>query len=146
MAPLPVRDLSGIGPAAEAQLKARGIKTLGELAQASPAVLQRIFGIRADEMRARALGADTADVQQDDAVKSVSHEVTFADDLTGEEEILASLFSISTMVGRRLRRKGLKGRTLAVRMRYDDRSTRSVQRPLAPPSDDELAWRALFPR
>ncbi|WP_281508239.1 DNA polymerase IV [Parvibacter caecicola] len=145
MAPLPVRDLSGIGPAAEAQLKARGIKTLGELAQASPAVLQRIFGIRADEMRARALGADTADVQQDDAVKSVSHEVTFADDLTGEEEILASLFSISTMVGRRLRRKGLKGRTLAVRMRYDDRSTRSVQRPLAPPSDDELAWRALFP-
>ena len=145
MAPLPVRDLSGIGPSAEAQLKSRGIETLGDLAQASPAVLQRVFGIRADEMRARAMGADSAEVLQDDTVKSISHEMTFAQDLTSQDEILASLFSISTMVGRRLRRKGLKGRTLALRMRYDDRSTRSVQRPLSPASDDELAWRALFP-
>lgn len=145
MAPLPIRDLSGIGPAAEAALKARGIKTLGQMAEASIDLLRGVFGIRAAEMRARAAGTDTAEVSLEDEVKSVSHEVTFAEDLTCEEDILASLFSLSSNVGRRLRRKGLKGRTLAIRMRYDDRSTRSVQRQLPAPSDDELSWRALFP-
>lgn len=145
MAPLPVRDLSGIGPSAEAQLKNYGIMTLGDLAKASPAILRRVFGVRANEMRARAQGSDTAEVAVDDTVKSISHEITFAEDLTTKEDILASLFNLSTMVGRRLRRKGLKGRTLAVRMRYDDRTTRSVQRPLSPASDDELSWRPVFP-
>ena len=115
------------------------------MAEASIDLLRGVFGIRAAEMRARAAGTDTAEVSLEDEVKSVSHEVTFAEDLTCEEDILASLFSLSSNVGRRLRRKGLKGRTLAIRMRYDDRSTRSVQRQLPAPSDDELSWRALFP-
>lgn len=145
MAPLPVRDLSGIGPSAEAALKSRGIRTLGDLAVASQAVLTKIFGIRADEMRARAKGADQSEVELEDVVKSISHETTFAEDLTTADEILAALYSLSSNVGRRLRMKGLKGRTLAIRMRYDDRSVRSVQRPLPSPSDDELSWRTLYP-
>lgn len=145
MAPLPVRDLSGIGPSAEAALRSRGIRTLGELADAGQAVLSKIFGVRADEMRARAQGADSSEVDLEDMVKSISHETTFAQDLIAEDEILAALYSLSSNVGRRLRMKGLKGRTLAIRMRYDDRSVRSVQRPLPTPSDDELSWRSLFP-
>ena len=49
-------------------------------------------------------------------------------------------------IWRRLRRKGLRGRTLGLRMRYDDRSVRSVQRQLPAPSDDELSYTPLLYR
>ncbi|MFR5090736.1 MAG: hypothetical protein ACLTDR_00780 [Adlercreutzia equolifaciens] len=53
---------------------------------------------------------------------------------------MAALSTISAKVGRRLRRKGLKGRTVAVKMRYDNRTTRSAQCALVVPTDDDIAF------
>ncbi|MFR5828056.1 MAG: hypothetical protein ACLUE1_02830 [Adlercreutzia equolifaciens] len=71
-------------------------------------------------------------------MKSVSNEVTYAHDLETREDIEAALSTIAAKVGRRLRRKGLKGRTVAVKMRYDNRTTRSAQCALAVPTDDDI--------
>ncbi len=55
--------------------------------------------------------ATIAPVEADDEVKSVSNEMTFARDLTTREDVEAALATIAAKVGRRLRRKGLAGRT-----------------------------------
>lgn len=137
LAPLPVRTMSGIGPAAEKILVSHGIRTLGDLARADEGLLKKAFGKNASMMRDRAMGRDASPVAPDDEVKSVSNEVTFSTDLEKREDIEAALGTIAAKVGRRLRRKGLAGRTVSLRVRYDDRSTRSVQRRLAFQCDDE---------
>lgn len=138
--PLPVRTVSGVGAAAERALVACGIRTLGDLARADAGILKKVFGKNGEMMRRRAAGEDASPVETDDEVKSVSNEVTFAEDLTTCEEVEAAIGTIAAKVGRRLRRKGLKGRTLSLRVRYDDRTTRSAQTQLAHPSDNEIAF------
>ena len=144
LAPLPVRVMSGIGASAEEKLKSRGIRTLGQLADADLRMLERVFGKLGRVMHVRANGGDDAPVEQDDAVKSVSNEMTFATDLTRREDVEAAIATMAAKVGRRLRRKGLRGRTLALRVKFDDLSVRSVQRQLPQPSDDELAYTPLL--
>lgn len=144
LAPLPVRVMSGIGASAEEKLKSRGIRTLGQLADADLRMLERVFGKLGRVMHVRANGGDDAPVEQDDAVKSVSNEMTFATDLTRREDVEAAIATMAAKVGRRLRRKGLRSRTLALRVKFDDLSVRSVQRQLPRPSDDELAYTPLL--
>ena len=144
LAPLPVRVMSGIGASAEEKLNSRGIRTLGQLADADLRMLERVFGKLGRVMHVRANGGDDAPVEQDDAVKSVSNEMTFATDLTRREDVEAAIATMAAKVGRRLRRKGLRGRTLALRVKFDDLSVRSVQRQLPRPSDDELAYTPLL--
>ena len=144
LAPLPVRVMSGIGASAEEKLKSRGIRTLGQLADADLRMLERVFGKLGRVMHVRANGGDDALVEQDDEVKSVSNEMTFATDLTRREDVEAAIATMAAKVGRRLRRKGLRGRTLALRVKFDDLSVRSVQRQLPRPSDDELAYTPLL--
>ena len=144
LAPRPVRVMSGIGASAEEKLKSRGIRTLGQLADADLRMLERVFGKLGRVMHVRANGGDDAPVEQDDAVKSVSNEMTFATDLTRREDVEAAIATMAAKVGRRLRRKGLRGRTLALRVKFDDLSVRSVQRQLPRPSDDELAYTPLL--
>lgn len=140
LSPLPVRTMSGVGAAAERALASHGIRTLGEMAQASEGVLSLVFGKNALMMRARACGGDSSPVEADDEVKSVSHEVSFAKDLTTREAIDAALATLAGKVGRRLRMKGLAGRTLTLKVRYGDRSLRTSQMQLAEPTDDELLF------
>ena len=140
LSPLPVRTLSGIGSAAEAKLKAAGILTLGDIVQAGEARMVRLFGKNGKTMHVRACGRDDAPVEEDDEVKSVSNETSFAADLTERGDIEAAISAMAAKVGRRLRRKGLEGRTLTLKLRYDDRTIRSAQRRLETGTDDDLAF------
>ena len=140
LSPLPIRIMSGIGPAAERTLSSVGIRTLGDLVQADASILRKVFGENAEMMRDRARGTDRSPVESDDTVKSVSNEVTYSTDLESWDEIQAALATIADKVGRRLRKKGLKGRALSVKVRFDDRSTKSAQCQLMHPTDDELLF------
>ena len=77
-------------------------------------------------------------------MKSVSNETSFAHDLTQRVDIEAAIDMMAAKVGRRLRRKGLAGMTLALKVRYADRSVRSVQRQLGAPSDDEFEFQEML--
>ena len=138
--PLPVRALSGIGPAAARKLKEHGIETLGQLAAADDELVVGLLGKVGQVMLARARGEEESAVEADDEVKSVSCETSFAEDLRARADIRAAMDTMAAKVGRRLRAKGLAGTTLALKVRYADRSVRSVQRPLARPSSDEFAF------
>ena len=140
LAPLPVRAMSGIGGAAEAALMHRGVYTLGQLASAETYVLRGVFGANAEMMRSRALGTEQSAVTPIDApddVKSVSNERTFARDLTDRADVDAAIALLGESVGRRLRRKGLAGRTVTLKLKYSYGKGRTIQRKLAHPTDDE---------
>ena len=139
LAPLPVRKLSGIGQASEAKLARLGIRTLGDLARADERMIADALGKNGVVMQMRARGAEEAAVQEDEDAKSVSNEMSFAEDLATREDIEAAVQTMAKKVGRRLRRKGLTGRTVTLKVRYADRSVRTAQTRLHEPTDDEYA-------
>lgn len=139
LAELPVRILSGVGARAEEALGRYGITTLGQMARADDRILASVFGKNAEEMRARASGCDASGINTAHETKSVSHEMTFARDLRTQDEIFAALSTLLAKVGRRLRRKGLAGTTLTIKVRFDDRTLHTAQRRLSDRTDDDLA-------
>ncbi len=143
LAPLPVGAMSGVGPATEQRLRTMGIRTLGELSRADERAMEREFGVTGPRMVARAAGLERSTVGEAAAperAKSVSNERTFATDLTERAELEAAVRSIASVVGRRLRKKGLRGRTVTLKLKYDACHARSAQRALGRRSDDERAF------
>ena len=141
LAPLPVKALSGIGAASERALASRGIRTLGELANASDSLLQRLLGKNGAVMKRRAMGLGDSAIEEREPVKSISNELSFAEDLTERGDLEAAMATMAAKVGRRARAAGLKGVTLTLRLRFGDRTVRSVQRKLSEPADDDLSWK-----
>ena len=137
---MPVRALSGIGPAMESRLKEFGIRTLGELAAADPDELERRVGSYAHTMSARARGQEDSPVRaasDEREVKSVSNERTYDEDLVDDNEIRAALIHVAGLVGRRLRAKGLKPHTVGIKIRYEFENTLSAQMQLSAPANDD---------
>ena len=146
LAPLPVRAMSGIGAAAESALARVGIRTLGQLAEASDGLLSPIFGINTELVRRRAAGLEVSEVRAIDApddVKSISNERTFAHDLTDPSDVKAAIQLLSESVGARLRRRGLAGRTVTLKLKYSFGEGRTIQRKLAHATDDENVFGAV---
>jgi DNA polymerase-4 len=75
--------------------------------------------------------------------KSISHERTFPQDLTSEEEIEAKLLYLVTETGASLRADGLKARTVTVKLRYADFTDRSASRTVAEPLESDRALYAV---
>lgn len=137
LSPLPVRSMSGIGKRAEEVLRRYGISTLGQLAVAEESVLASVFGKNSSMMRNRCLGADASPVGGDDSIKSVSNEVTLAEDVRSRSQMLPIIDTMAAKVARRLRRKNLAGITVALKLRFADRTSRSAQQRMAHPVDNE---------
>ena len=140
LAPLPVGAMSGVGPATEKRLATMGIHTLGDLARASTSELRAALGVTGPRLVERAAGLETSHVTEramPEEVKSVSNERTFDHDLTRGDEVRAAVLHIAAMTGRRLRRKGLEGSTVTLKLRYADLHVRTAQRQLPSPTNDE---------
>lgn len=140
LAPLPVRALSGVGASTEARLESLGIRTLGQLAQADPDRLERIMGVVGPSLVARAAGLEHSPVRAQDSpeeAKSVSNERTFARDLTTTAELEGAVLMVSALVGERLRRKGLKGSQVTLKLKFSVSSGRTIQCRLRGATDDE---------
>lgn len=143
LAPLPLRAMSGIGKATEAKLLKMNIHTLGELAKAQEQELESALGVAGPMLKMRAAGTERVPVgkqAEPDQAKSVSNERTFAQDIYEASEVYANLDAISAMVGRRLRKKGLAGSTVGVRIKDSWASSRSAQAQLKEPTDDEAVF------
>ena len=125
--PLPVRKINGIGPKAEKKLAGLGIRKIGELANAEPGLLRVHFG-RSNAIRLHdaAHGRDNRPVATSSEPKSISREATFERDLHVREdrEMLSEIFSgLCLRVAEDLRRKGYVGRTIGIKLWYEDFQT-----------------------
>ncbi|MBC6962282.1 MAG: DNA polymerase IV [Nitrosomonas sp.] len=125
--PLPVRKVNGIGPKAEEKLTRLGIQKIGELAEAELSLLQAHFGrSNAIWLHDSAHGRDSRPVVISSESKSISREATFERDLHVREdrEILSDIFTgLCTRVAEDLQRKGYVGRTIGIKLRYENFQT-----------------------
>ncbi len=145
LAPLPVQALWGIGPKTAARLHEWGLTTIGDLAAWPEPELVRRLGVLGHELAQRSRGLDDRPVVVEHETKSVSKEVTFARDIAEEASLQRALRQLADGVGRELRREGLSGRTIKLKLRWSDFTTISRQTTLPQPTDmdDEIAAAAL---
>ncbi|MCE3000856.1 MAG: DNA polymerase IV [Betaproteobacteria bacterium] len=122
--PLPVRKINGIGPKAGAKLERLGVRSIGELAQQDPAWLIEQFGRSFGAwMHEAAHGRDERPVVTWSEPKSVSRETTFENDLHAvhDRARLGKIFTeLCLRVAGDLARKGCAGRTIGIKIRYDN--------------------------
>ncbi|HKU69683.1 MAG TPA: DNA polymerase IV [Burkholderiales bacterium] len=143
--PLAARKINGIGPKAAAKLETLGIHTIGDLAQADPALLVGQFGKSYGAwMHAAAHGRDDRAVVTYSEPKSISRETTFEDDLHAvhDKERLSQIFtSLCVKLAEDLKRKGYAGRTVGLKLRYDNFKTVTRDCTLEAPVADAVAIR-----
>ena len=84
----PVSLIWGVGQSTLAGLHAEGIRTVGDLLARDRAALIRRFGALGDRLYHLARGQDSRAVSPDHAIKSISHETTFGEDIGDLDELL----------------------------------------------------------
>jgi DNA polymerase-4 len=124
--PMPIQRLWGIGKQTAPKLKARGILTIGQLRRSDISVLRPVLGNRAEHYQQLARREDERLVEPVRPDKSISHEVTFDNNILDWSELLAELLRQSESVAARLRRQELMAKTVVVKIR--DGSFRTVTR------------------
>lgn len=143
--PLPVRKLNGVGPKAAERLLALGIRTIGELAKADPALLVVHFGRSYGAwMHEAAQGRDSRPVVTYSEPKSISRETTFEADLhpVHDRDALSRIFTgLCVKVAGDLARKGYIGKSIGIKLRYDNFKTVTRDCTLEEPTGDARAIR-----
>jgi len=122
--PLPAKKINGIGPKATEKLAALGIHTIGELAAADPAFLVAQFGKSYGAwMHEASHGRDDRPVVTYSEPKSISRETTFDRDLHAvrDRATLSGIFTeLCIELAGDLARKGYAGKTIGIKLRFDD--------------------------
>ena len=138
---LPVEKMWGVGKSARARLHDSGIYTTLQLRKTKPEFLTKEFGSHGERLWQLAHGIDARAVVAESEAKSISHETTFADDITAPEILQAVAMDLSESVCYRLRRAGARGRTVTLKIRYEDFSTKTRARSLSEPTDaTNVVW------
>ena len=125
--PLPVRKVNGIGPKAGAKLAALGIETVGELALQTREALVLSFGKSYGAWLFEAShGLDERPVVTFSEPVSMSRETTFERDLHARRdkaELGAVFTELAQQVAADLQMKGYVGRTIGIKLRFEDFKT-----------------------
>ncbi len=134
--PQPVSALWGVGAKTEAALTRLGLRTVGDVAATPVSVLSATLGAAsATRLHELANGIDPRPVTPESSERSIGHEVTFERDVTDADHLRRELLRLSIRVGERLRRSGLRARTVSLKVRYGDFTTITRSRTLSEPTD-----------
>ncbi|HZK18416.1 MAG TPA: DNA polymerase IV [Clostridia bacterium] len=138
--PLPVRVIPGVGGVTGRKLNMLGISTVGDLAAFPFDVLQNVLGNNAFKIKEYALGRDDRVLELDRERKSLSQETTFPRDVHDPAIIINTLYELAVELGYSLRLKGIKARTITLKLRFPNLTikTRSVTLPRPTDSDEKI--------
>ncbi len=120
LAVLPVRAVPGVGRHFAADLAQLGVKTCGEVSRYSEEFWKRKFGKAGVALWQRVQGIDPREVVPWTPPKSESAEVTLDEDTRDLDVLRTWLMRHAERVGASLRRHGLAGRTVTVKIKYAD--------------------------
>jgi DNA polymerase-4 len=131
--PLPVELIWGVGPATRERLSARGVRTIGHLAEVSPSTLEHLLGVAAGSKLADlAANIDPRRIETGRRAKSVGAQAALGRQLATAELVRETVGYLADRVAGRLRAAGKAGRTVTVRIR--DPALRSTTRSVTLPA------------
>ena len=134
--PLPVSKLWGAGPRTVERLHAFGFERIGQLADADLRTLQRVVGeALGSQLHQLARGEDPRRVTPHEPARSISAERTFDDDVDDPAELERIVLKLAEIVGRRLRRSRVSGRTITLKVRFASFETITRSATLPAPTD-----------
>ncbi len=134
--PLPVRALWGVGPKTAQTLESLGLSTVGEIAAVDRVALTRHLGkATGGKLHDLANGLDDRSVETESVEQSIGAETTFASDTADRDFLRRELLGLAERTARRAREGGACGRTVALKVRYEDFSTVNRSVTLATPTD-----------
>lgn len=137
--PLAISRLWGVGQATLTALTFLGARTVGDLKRIPREVLERRFGKLGAHLHQVARGLDERPVLPPGRPKSLGRETTFSEDIVGQDRVRRELMRLAARVGRRLRKKGLRGRVVTLKVKYADFKQVTRSRTLAQATDDHQA-------
>jgi len=145
--PLACRKINGVGPKTDARLQSHGIHTIGELAARPRDWLLAHFGAAHGAwLHDAAWGRDERAVVTESEPVSMSRETTFERDLHAVHDRLelGGIFTeLCEQVAADLQRKGYAGRTIGIKLRYDDFRIATRDQTLESPTQDALLIRRV---
>ncbi len=146
LAPLPVGKLWGVGDVTREALRRMGVTTIGDLARVAPEALRARYGENGLHLHRLANGIDDRAVETERAAKSIGHEDTYDADIREPAAIRRQLLGLADRVAARLRRHGVKGGTVTLKVKYADFTTITRAVTLPRPTDDGgMLYRAVVP-
>lgn len=120
LAELSISKLWGVGAKTAQRLQMAGYFKIGDIAAADRAVLRCLLGTKnAIHLWQMANGIDDREVECDRDLKSVGNEETYEEDIQGQEIVQEKFLALAETVGWRLREKGLKAKTISIKVRTD---------------------------
>ena len=136
--PLSVRKLWGVGPKTEADLKEMGIQTIGDLASLSLGRLIEEFGQSyGNYLHEASRGIDESPLITHWEPKSISRETTFQRDVDNWQMIAKTLVGLTKEVVASMKEEGYQGRTVTVKIRFNDFKTYTRAKTLSGHTDSE---------
>ncbi|MGM0502650.1 MAG: DNA polymerase IV [Bacillota bacterium] len=118
--PMDVSELWGVGPKTEEQLQELGLDKIADVAQADKFWLIRKLGKRGYRLHQLAQGQDPRTVSVPGAPKSIGNETTFKQDLKEKSLIREHLLNLSQKVTQRVQNNDVKGKTVTLKIKYED--------------------------
>ncbi|NVD45734.1 DNA polymerase IV [Qipengyuania atrilutea] len=143
VAGLPIRRFHGVGPRAEEKMNRLGIATGADLVAKDIAFLRANFGSFADYLYRAARGIDLRPVRSNRIRKSVGGERTFHDDISSGPLLRETLHNIVDIVWERIERAEAKGRTVTLKVKYNDFQISSHARTLSSVVADKAQFTAI---
>ena len=134
LAPRPVTTIWGVGKAFAATLERDGIRTVGQLQTMEETDLMRRYGTMGQRLFRLSRGIDDREVHLNEAAKSVSAETTFFDDIWKYDELVTHLRALSEKVAWRLKKSGIAGQTVVLKLKTADFKGRTRNRRLDDPT------------
>jgi len=142
--PLPVSSLWGIGKKTEELLKKSGIYQVEQLAKMPDSILENLLGKNGKKIKLLAQGIDENPVTPPSEAKSISKETTFSTNITEKAILIKELLKISQMVGYIARKKGYKGRTITLKIRFHNFITFNRSKTLENPTNlDDIIFETV---
>jgi DNA polymerase-4 len=134
--PLPVEALWGVGERSAEGLRRLGLSTVRHVAEAPLGTLRAALGeAAATHLHELSWGRDPRRVVPEQVEKSIGAETTFDTDVRDPAVLRRALLGLSDKVARRLRQAGQVGRTVTIKVRFDDFRTVNRSRTLPVATD-----------
>ena len=120
LAPLPVKKIPGVGPKTDEMLKKMGIEQIGQLASCDVQKLVAKFGKYGTRLHLIANGIDESEVEEEWERKSLSREVTFAEDTKDTSILNNCMDKLAEEVYNAVKKEGFIFKTVAIKVKFED--------------------------